>query len=191
MKHSRNTIFFAALLAAFWPTAGAQAGGDMAKPVCPPSPRQVSAQWEMVDVPQADWDKITAQGNRVAAIRQGRYPTVISPTVTTTDGVEASMSEQTQVPFGPPEKRGFVTIGTQTKVKPSINKDGTIMLQFSLRDTALAGQAASPNDPPPTKSVSLSSVRTMVSNVTYILGGLSVSDHKTLQVILLTAKLGK
>lgn len=155
--------------------------------ICKPSPTQVSVQWEIVNVPQADWDKIAAQGNRVAAIRQGHYPTLSSPTVTTTDGVEANMSEQTQVPFGPPEKRGFVTIGSQTKVKPSVNKDGSIRLQFSLHDTELAGPAAAPNDPPPTASASLSLTRTVVSNVTYIMGSLSVSGGKTLQVILLTA----
>ncbi len=58
---------------------------------------------------------------------------------------------KTQVPFGPPEKRGFVSIGTETKVKPHINGDGSVTLQFSLNDTELAGPAATPDDPPPTK----------------------------------------
>jgi len=150
------------------------------------APRKITVHWEIVNVPQADWGRMTLETDKgdtkqqILAIQKGHYPTVSSSIVTTTDGVEATVSMQTQVPFGLPAKRGFVTIGTETKVKPRLNEDGSITLQFSLSDTELAGSPARPNDPPPTKATRMNSIHTFRPNETMMLGGLVTSDGKTL-----------
>ena len=187
MKLNHITGLATALLA-----ASVSAKADMPKAVCPPSPAQVSVSWEIVSVPKADWNRLSAKPDKpgaitpAEAIRQGHYATISGTDLTTTDGVEAAVSTKMQVPFGPPEKRGFVSIGTETRVKPRINPDGSITLDFRLRDTELAGPPASPNDPPPTSSASLQSIRAFRSGESAIVGGLSVSNDKNIQVVLLT-----
>ena len=187
MKRNSTTSIVAALIITCLP-----AGADMPKPVCPPSPVQVSVSWEIINVPTADWKRLSAKSGKpdamppAEAIRQGHYTTLSRSTVTTTDGVEAIMSQMAQVPFGPPEKHGFVSVGTETRVKPRVNADGSITLDFSLRDTEMAGPQASPSDPPPTSSASLQSIRTFRSGESAILGGLAVASSKNIQVVLLT-----
>ncbi len=56
----------AALLAASLPAVA-----DVPKPVCAPSPAQISVHWEIVNVPEADWNRLTAESGK--AVRGSRH----------------------------------------------------------------------------------------------------------------------
>ncbi|MDQ2800366.1 MAG: type II and III secretion system protein, partial [Armatimonadota bacterium] len=155
-------------------------------------PRIIQVQWQMVDVPISEWKKLEGVGDTpklLAALMQGNYKTITSPTITTSDGVQATINLETKVPYGP--KQDFITVGQATTVTPRVNTDGTITVQFAAQDTEIAGPPHEADGPPPTTSQSFSTTRTAKSGETIILSGLAQKAPRgeTERLILLTPKI--
>lgn len=155
-------------------------------------PRRIQVQWQMIDVPESDWKKLEGIGDKdklLAALAPGNYKTISGPTVTTTDGVQATVKVETKVPYGP--KQDFLTVGQSTTVTPRVNTDGTITVQVTATDLEVAGPPAEANGAPPTTTQSISTIRTAKSGETIILSGLSqkTPTGDILRLILVTPKI--
>ena len=200
-------LYPAALLAAVALLPVALWAQTMPKPVVKPSIKQPTAmiwvRWDLVDVPQTEWDTLAprpgkagsppqisaaAEKTLVEKLKAGHYRTVSGPTLTTADGVEAKINLETKIPFGPAGKRSFETVGQYTNVLPTLNADGTVTIALSLRDAEVVGPPPTKDAAPLLETTSLTTTCTARAGETLAVGGLESGGkaRKSVRVLLLT-----
>jgi len=138
-----------------------------------------------------------ATGNIVAQLFQtlvrSRGKVVQAPIITTTNNVTATIQVLQQIPFITTtiantgginntqlqgQQQNFLTLTTGLIVTPRINSDDTVTLNLAPQITDISGLAIG-NGPPPSVTQTLTTLRTVRSGDTMVLGGLVRKSETT------------
>lgn len=131
--------------------------------------------------------------NMLAALSHSHGKTVSAPIITTTNNVAATVQESLQIPYtttstlltnggtgATTTTQQFLNITTGLTVAPRINSDDTVTLQLSPQ-VQTPGIAATTGGIPPVTSQILTTLRTVKSGETMVLGGLITKSESHTQ----------
>jgi general secretion pathway protein D len=131
----------------------------------------------------------------LADLEKDHSKVVQSPIITTTNNVAASVSVSTQIPYTTDSvilggnnnnniqttTQQFLNLTTGLTVDPRINSDDTVTLRLAPQVSTPGANTSSNNGPPPVTTQSLTTLRTIKSGETMVLGGLIAKTEERVQ----------
>jgi len=131
----------------------------------------------------------------LADLERDHSKVVQSPIITTTNNVQATVQVNTQIPYTTDSTilggnnnnnittttQQFLNITTGLTVQPRINSDDTVTLQLSPQVSTPGTNTSSSTGPPPVTTQSLTTLRTIRSGDTMVLGGLIAKTDERIQ----------